>query len=72
MDQESAINVYTYIYKEVSVTICKDSQITALKWSKLLCYFINLKHNLTRSNNFLKFIKISAKNASRSVRRCNM
>ena len=27
-----------YIYKEVSVTICKDSQITVLKMVKMLCF----------------------------------
>ena len=61
-----------YIYKEVSVTICKDSQITVLKMVKIVMFFVNLKHNINMSINFLKFIKISAKNASRSVRTCNM
>ena len=59
------------MYKEVSVTICKDSQITVLKMVKIVV-FVNLKHNINMSINFLKFFKISAKNASRSVRTCNM
>ena len=59
-------------YKEVSVTICKDSQITVLKMVKIVMFFVNLKHNINRSIIFLKFIKISAKNASLGVRTCNV
>ena len=62
-----------YMYKEVSVTICKDMQSNNCTKNGQNCYvFVNLKHNINMSINFLKFFKISAKNASQSVRTCNM
>ena len=54
------------MYKEVSVTICKDSQITVLKMVKIVM-FLSIYININMSINFHKFFKISAKNASWSV-----
>ena len=51
-----------YIYKEVSITICKDSQITVLKMVKIVMFLsMFLEHSINMSINFFKFIKISAK-----------